>query len=414
MAAAHAAFARGGIFIEPHSFTRAVFTSTGEEFDVTPEIRQAMSEETAFMTNMMLRRAVTSNFHPATAVSGTDVVGKTGTSSLDPSIIRRYRLRSGAINDSWIVTYSPDIVFAIWLGYDRTNAENFLTTTTGNRMRGDLSRILSRELLPTNSRFVQPGSVVTATVELQTNPLRLASEFTPDNLRSSEWFRRGTVPVESERFSRLEAPTNLQITYTNSSATLTWNPIAQPSFIDYNFLTEYFRIGFTNWASQYLQNRLTWNEQNKGTIGYQIFLNGNNIGWTANNTFTFHGPIPTNATFSVRSAYQHFKNNWSNPINYTVTGSQTWSLSPTFTPSCFTHTAFNTHYLSFLMGTLSFVNIIENGSTIAPTNENITCLLNNNPVDCDNLNSINNYVLRVNVTHLGEPRSITYNIQDTC
>ena len=413
MAAAHAAFARGGVFIEPHSFTRVVFTASGEEFEVTPEIRQAMSEETAFMVNMMLRRAVTSGFHPAANVSGTDVVGKTGTSTLDPQIIRRYRLPSSAINDSWIVTYSPDVVFAIWIGYDRVNAENFLTGTIANRTRNNLSRILSGRLFPTNSRFQQPNSVVTATIELETNPIRLASEFTPDNLRSTEWFRRGTVPVESTRFSRLEAPTNLQVVDTPTSATLTWNPIATPEFIDQAFLNEYFRIGFTNWATQYLQRRLTWNENNKGALGYEIFLNGTSVGWTANSSFTFNGPIPPNSVFSVRSAYQRFRANSSNPVTFTVTGAPTWSLSPTFN-ICQTHSEFASNHSAFLSGVATFANIVENGSSTPASGGTLSCLLGDTNVACDTLSFTNNYTVRFSVNHLGETRSVNYNIQSSC
>jgi len=153
MAAAHAAFARGGIFIEPHSFTQIEFVETGEVFNVTPEVRRVMSERTASTVNTMLRRAVTSGFHPASTVPGTDVVGKTGTSTIDTNIINRYRLPRNTIGDSWIVTYSPDVVFAIWLGYDRTNNEHFLTSTVANRNRNNLSRVLSDQLFPRNSRF---------------------------------------------------------------------------------------------------------------------------------------------------------------------------------------------------------------------------------------------------------------------
>ena len=44
--------------------------------------------------------------------------------------------------------------------------------------------------METNSRFKQPSSVVTATIELETNPLQLASEYTPSKLRSVEYFKR--------------------------------------------------------------------------------------------------------------------------------------------------------------------------------------------------------------------------------
>ena len=62
MAAAYATFARGGVYIEPYSFTSLEYLDTGEVYTVTPEKRTVMSEATAFMVNMILKNAVTSNY----------------------------------------------------------------------------------------------------------------------------------------------------------------------------------------------------------------------------------------------------------------------------------------------------------------------------------------------------------------
>src|SRR5690606_9178868 len=62
-------------------------------------------------------------------------------------------------------------------------------------------------------RFSKPSTVVEATIEVGTDPLKLASEHTPENMRVTELFIKGTEPTEvSDKYKALEldAPSNLQ------------------------------------------------------------------------------------------------------------------------------------------------------------------------------------------------------------
>ena len=101
MAAASATFARGGIYIEPYSFTSAEFLDTGEVYTVTPEKRTVMSEATAYMINIILRNAVTNNYVSAGSKSGTDIASKTGTSTIDSKYIKSLGIKGDVIGDSW-------------------------------------------------------------------------------------------------------------------------------------------------------------------------------------------------------------------------------------------------------------------------------------------------------------------------
>ncbi len=61
--------------------------------------------------------------------------------------------------------------------------------------------------------LAKPNSVVEATIEVGTEPLKLASEYTPDELRVTELFIKGTEPTEvSDEYKKLELdpPSNLQ------------------------------------------------------------------------------------------------------------------------------------------------------------------------------------------------------------
>ena len=101
--------------------------------------------------------------------------------------------------------------------------------------------MLGKGLLTTGSSFKKPTSVVSAEIELETDPLELASPGTPENLRTTAYFKKGKVPSKkSTRFAKLENPTNLNYTITDTNVTITWTGIPTPSAIDTNYLKEYF------------------------------------------------------------------------------------------------------------------------------------------------------------------------------
>lgn len=58
-------------------------------------------------------------------------------------------------------------------------------------------RQLIKDIFETNSRWKQPSSVVTAEVELGTEPLALASAATPSNLRTTAYFKKEQFLVKN-------------------------------------------------------------------------------------------------------------------------------------------------------------------------------------------------------------------------
>lgn len=333
LAAAYATFANGGVYIEPHSFTKLEYTKTGDTYTVTPEKRKVMDDSTAYLINNMLTYAVSSGTVGGGSKSGTDVASKTGTSSVDSKVKKEHGITASIIGDSWQVTYSPDYACATWIGYDKITKTTYLTQSTGNAARGAVTKALANGVFEPNSRFTRPSSVVSATIELETNPVQLASEFTPAKLKSTEWFKKGTAPSEmSYRFSQLNAPTNLSISSTGGITTLTWNPITLPNAIDPVFLVEYFNNGFGRSATKYYNQRLTYNNANIGNIGYQIYITQNGItrdlGWTANANYTYTNPVTDDAIFTVKASYSIFKANASNGVTVKVIDDPGYAIFP--------------------------------------------------------------------------------------
>lgn len=325
MSAAYATFARGGVYIEPYSFTEIEFLDTGEIYTVTPEKRTVMSDSTAYMINAILTYAVKSGEVSAGSKSGTEVASKTGTSTIPAATKKGCTVKGDIIGDSWQVTYTPEYSYAVWVGYDENKGNTCLTSSSANTVKKAIVRQLTSKINSTNKIFTKPASVVTATIELETNPIQLASEYTPDNLKSVEYFKEGTVPdTESTRFSKLSAPTNIKADYVSGTniVTLTWNGIDTPDAVSDTFLDNYFKENYGVWAEKYLGKRKEYNAANIGNFGYDIYVNNgsgyNYVAFSTGTTYTYTGTITNNTTFMVKSAYSIFKNNASDPITVTV------------------------------------------------------------------------------------------------
>ncbi len=335
MSAAYAVFARGGYYIAPYSYTKVILKESEQTIEYKPVKTKAMSKETAFMINYMLGYAVDNGIIGRVNVSGTDVAAKTGTSSIDGAATKKYGIPSSSIMDSWVSVYSPDYSFSIWYGYEKLSSDYYLTITAAGKVRSAVARMLVSSIFEKNSRFPSGGAVKKIRVELETFPAKLASEHTPSDLISSEYFKSGTEPTEtSTRFSTLNDPTNLSAKYTGGTINITWNKIATPDAINTTYLQNYFNTYYGEWADKYYQKRLEYNNTNIGTIGYEIYLkdSSNNIsylGFTTNNYFNYTAlNTDTNYTFVIKAAYTIFKDNKSSGAEI-VTNPHTLSLQVT-------------------------------------------------------------------------------------
>ncbi len=327
MSATYAAFGRGGIYIEPYTFTKVVYIETEEEYNHAVVQERVMSEETAYMITDILVDAGRSGVGGNFSISGTDIAAKGGTSTIDNKSADYYDIPRSATPDHWNITYSPDYSIALWFGYNN-HREGYLTSGTGYNPRRQIMAAVARRIYETNSRFEKPNGVVEATIELGTYPLQLASEHTPSNLKSTELFKAGYEPTEvSSRFDTLEDPINGTGTYDGSTIRITWDAIDTPDAIDPDYLEEYFNGYFSNYYSEYAEeyynDRVTYNNSNIGTIGYQVYLiddSGNEIslGYTTNNNYTYTASPGTSYTFVVKSAYSIFKDNMSEGLTITV------------------------------------------------------------------------------------------------
>ncbi len=105
MAAAYAAFANGGIYNKPYTYTEVTDRDGNVILTSERSSNTAMKESTAFIMTQLLREVVSSGTGGGASVSGVNyTAGKTGTTSDN--------------NDRWFVGYTPYYSAAVWYGYD--------------------------------------------------------------------------------------------------------------------------------------------------------------------------------------------------------------------------------------------------------------------------------------------------------
>ena len=119
MAQAYSTFANDGVQVEAHAI-REVQNAEGEIIGkwYKKETR-VTSEKIAQKMTYLLKGVVEKGTGGKAKVTNVDTAGKTGTTQLvnGPSV--------GA-KDSWFVGYTPDLVGAIWVGYDKTDSEHYV------------------------------------------------------------------------------------------------------------------------------------------------------------------------------------------------------------------------------------------------------------------------------------------------
>lgn len=320
LSAAYGVFARGGYYIEPYSFTKVINTETDEEFTYSYTKEKVLEETTAFMINNILVGAYNGN-----TVSGTTIAGKTGTTNLDSATKKNKNLKSNAIMEVWYVTYSPSHSIALWYGYDKiydnaTEKNLYLTSSLGSSARKQIMNTLATGIHKKNKTFKTPKKITTASIELETFPAQLCSEYTPSSMCVKEYFVSGAEPTKvSTRYSKLNTPTNGSYTFSGNTITIKWDPIATPDAINQTYLAEHFNEYYGKYATKYYDKRISYNASYIGTLGYQIYLkdsSGNEtyLGYTNNNSFSYNVPAGGDYTFIVKSAYSIFKNNMSSGL----------------------------------------------------------------------------------------------------
>ena len=122
MAAAYASFANGGTYYKP-SYIKSIKFEDGSTKSYDSKGVKAMSPQTAYMMNSMLKQVLTGGTATEAYVPGTINAGKTGTSNYSDDEYYQVQKESGVyadfiVPDETFVGYNTKYAMAIWTGYE--------------------------------------------------------------------------------------------------------------------------------------------------------------------------------------------------------------------------------------------------------------------------------------------------------
>ena len=122
MAEAYATLGNNGEFNEAQSI-RYIVTSEGEKIEFDNNSHKAMEDSTAFMlTDMLKDTFANQGSADYIQMNGLNIAAKTGTTSLDTSILEANDLPNNSAKDAWIVGYTPEYTMSVWTGFDNASA----------------------------------------------------------------------------------------------------------------------------------------------------------------------------------------------------------------------------------------------------------------------------------------------------
>lgn len=118
IAAAYGTFASGGVYRDPY-FIKEIYDRHGNLVAaMEQEEVEVFSPQTAWYMTRMLEAAVNDGTGASGMFDG-PLAGKTGTTSFEAV--------SGANRDIWFAGFTPELSGAVWMGYDRTDKDHYLT-----------------------------------------------------------------------------------------------------------------------------------------------------------------------------------------------------------------------------------------------------------------------------------------------
>lgn len=335
MASAYAAFANGGTYTEPYTFTKLVYQESGEEYINEINKTKAMSEETAYIISDMLVTTATQAVGRHYNINGIKYAAKTGTTNYDDKAMEAHKMPGNAVNDLWTIGYNTEYAIGVWYGYDKISNQYYNKLSSGQHNR--LFQAVGMKVFTNPDKFTRPNGVVEVEIEVGCAEATLPSEFTPADIRQKELFIKGTEPTNvSTRFSKLSDVSNLKAEVKDDKIILTWNKVETPPINTESYLRQQFSSVFETEAYlvDYIHNRINFNNNNIGNIGYNVYQKDSEgnlklLDYVTTNKYEITLKESGEYTYVIKTSYSIFKANMSDGKSVKVKATINNTIIPT-------------------------------------------------------------------------------------
>lgn len=163
MAAAYAAFANGGYYIQPHMITRIEYKDGSKTIENKPKKTQVMSPQAAYMTSDLLYKAVNGRYKGQNLMGSLGfgkypVYGKTGTTNYDDNDPNGY---GGMMKDEWMVNYTSEYTIATWTGFDAAikGKDTAINKYLYDNINGKINKTILDAITSNAIRIPDPGGI---------------------------------------------------------------------------------------------------------------------------------------------------------------------------------------------------------------------------------------------------------------
>lgn len=144
MAQAYGAFANLGTMNKVFAIDKITSTSGYVFAEVKPESVQVTDPQDAYTMTRLLENVV-NNGTGKNAFLGRPTAGKTGSVELPHT--KEFSGISKGVKDVWFVGYTPELTAAVWMGYDNTDRNHYLTISGGSGPAVVFREVLARALV---------------------------------------------------------------------------------------------------------------------------------------------------------------------------------------------------------------------------------------------------------------------------
>jgi len=166
LAQAYGALANGGVMREAHAIVKIVGADGKLVEKAKPHAARVFRKETSYRMTRLLEKVVEDGTGKRAALER-PVAGKTGTTQLPKT--KEFAGLKGS-RDVWFAGYTPELVAAVWMGYDRTDPMHFMDASGGTYPAALFRKIMAaaldgtpvRDFAIPRSYGLQPASIAGA------------------------------------------------------------------------------------------------------------------------------------------------------------------------------------------------------------------------------------------------------------
>ncbi len=139
MAEAYSVFPNEGIRTEAHVITKIIDQNGNVIAKWKPKTIRVTTKEVAQKMTFMLQGVVKEGTGKRASIPGRDLAGKTGSTQVPLGGVN-------GVKDQWFVGFTPQLVGAVWLGYDHTDEYHYLQTTSSQTVAVIFREIMTEAL----------------------------------------------------------------------------------------------------------------------------------------------------------------------------------------------------------------------------------------------------------------------------